>query len=92
MKAGEAWEIATIHSGLIYSKFTDGTKRTKQELKNTAAYEFGHLLGVGDAYNIDNDSPEIDIMRGDAKKKGIKMSNYDVLMFLKAAAYNKFQT
>lgn len=85
------WEIATVHSAVIYSKFPGGRKRTTNELKSTAAHEFGHLLGVGDAYDIDNDSPETDIMRW-YNKRDVEMSNYDVLMLLKAAAYSEYQT
>ncbi|MBD5088838.1 MAG: RHS repeat-associated core domain-containing protein [Clostridiales bacterium] len=86
---GRAWELGG-HSGKIYSKFSWGDKRTTKDLKNTVAHEFGHFLGIGDAYEGKNPSPGTDIMRW-FNNKDTKMSNYDVLMFLKAAAYSEYQ-
>ena len=34
----------------IYTGYTDGTTRTAQQFRYTAAHEFGHILGLGDAY------------------------------------------
>ena len=89
--AKTSWEIDTMHTGRIYSKFPDGKKRTKKQLQNTAAHEFGHLLGIANTPKDKKGPPNTDIMRW-YNKVDVKMSNYDVLMFLKAAAYRKEQT
>lgn len=88
--AGTSYVKISGHSGKIYSKFPWGEKRTTKDLKNTVAHEFGHFLGIGDAYECENPSPKTDIMRW-YNNEDTKMSNYDVLLFLKAAAYSEFQ-
>ena len=84
------WDSSSMFSAKIYSKIDD-RKRTNKEIENTAAHEFGHLLGVEDAYIYkDCIAPETDIMRWNSGSD-IKMSKYDVFLFLKAFSYDKFQ-
>ncbi len=77
----------------IYTAFDNKTVRTSEEFGYTAAHEFGHLLGIGDAYP-DKVQPN--------KSKGNDMmwwnngvipvvSNLDLMMVLNAFSQNKFQ-
>ena len=75
----------------IYTYFADGEIRTADDFMNTAAHEFGHLVGVGDAYNVTNDSSEFDMMRWRNYGHVPIVTTYDVQKMVKAYATNKRQ-
>ena len=44
------WSPSNPGKMTIYTGFSDDTTRTAQQFRYTVAHEFGHILGLGDAY------------------------------------------
>ena len=94
-KAGNTWSInkTSDMKMTLFSGFKGGPARTETQLKNTAAHEFGHMLGLEDAYNykVNNDiSPVTDIMRWRTVENPT-VTNNDIKMMLNAATQDKWQ-
>lgn len=76
----------------IYNSFKNGDLRTNDEFKYTSAHEFGHILGIGDAYLEDrpNSTSNNDMMRWNNGVIPV-VSQKNIEMCLKAWNDNKFQ-
>lgn len=89
------WKRNKSYNVTLYTGLKNGTKMTASYVRNTAAHEFGHVFGVENAYNYEvNDeiSPKEDLMRWYSNNvENIKMTEYDVIMVLRAFTYNKMQ-
>jgi RHS repeat-associated protein len=71
----------------ILARSGSGEKRTVSDFRWTAAHEFGHILGVGDAYNSQNSTGVTSIMN----KRGVGVQAGDIVMVLNAWNTSKFQ-
>jgi hypothetical protein len=75
----------------LYTHFADGTKRTISQFKYVSAHEFGHMLGIGDAYNgtnaMSNPLYANDLMM---VQMGVT-SETDIYMVLEAWRINQYQ-
>jgi hypothetical protein len=90
------WSPSNPGKMTIYTGFTDGTARTAQQFKYTAAHEFGHILGLGDAYESVagiNSTVSNDMMRwAESGRNTIyKISSANIQGALKAYNTKKFQ-
>lgn len=77
----------------LYSSFPSGTVRSADEFKYTVAHEFGHILGIGDAYlpkYSPNTATANDMMRWNNGVVPV-VSELNIEMVLKAWSRGKFQ-
>ena len=93
----KTWKINNIGNMTMYNFHTHPDYFTYGEVNYTvdAGHEFGHLLGLGDAYNKDlietSETNEKDIMWDITKDSSVKVSFNDLEMVFIAALYNKKQ-
>nr|WP_281358140.1 RHS repeat-associated core domain-containing protein [Saccharibacillus qingshengii] len=68
------------------SRLDNPKPKSESYFKWTAAHEFGHVLGVGDAYNLPKNKQPFSIFTA----AGIPVQNKDMERVLEAFKYNKF--
>lgn len=94
---GVPWKTTDNPRVELYTGASDGTMRTPTQVSSTAAHEFGHVLGLGDAYGEDDrpsaaiaDSGTNGIMRN--HWNGINISDKDIQMLIYAWSNNEWQS
>ena len=73
----------------LYRKYSDGRSKTDDDLKWSIAHEFGHVLGIGDYYALDDHDPGFQsIMNG----RNMKVSLADFFQVLCATVMKTWTT
>ena len=95
-----SWSVTNSGTMTVYTRTGEGSNerlRTETEFSNTVAHEFGHMLGLYDAYgegsrqeaDINSEIPKNDIMRSHWGSPTI--TGNDIEMVILAQSTNKYQ-